>query len=128
MLAAVLMTAFLLCGCSQSTKEEISLAKSAKRREIYPTAATAEDALHAGELFVLEDEGVVQAAARINRIQVPGMQMQTGKYSDAQEDQIMVLHTLVVEPKSSGRGYGSAFVDFLLKICLRAGLPVPAYG
>ena len=61
-----------------STKEEISLAKSAKRREIYPTAATAEDALHAGELFVLEDEGVVQAAARINRIQVPGMQMQTG--------------------------------------------------
>ena len=30
-------------------------------RGIYPTAATAEEALRADELFVLEDEGVVQA-------------------------------------------------------------------
>lgn len=97
--------------------------KSAKRREIFPTAATAEDALHAGELFVLEDEGVVQAAARINRVQVPEYANADWEYSDAQEDQIMVLHTLVVEPKSSGRGYGSAFVDFYEKYALEQGCP-----
>ena len=33
-LAAVLMTAFLLCGCSQSAKEEISLAKAQNVAEL----------------------------------------------------------------------------------------------
>ncbi len=92
-------------------------------RGIYPTAATAEEALRADELFVLEDEGVVQAAARINRIQVPEYANADGEYSDAKEDQIMVLHTLVVEPKSGGCGYGSAFVDFYEKYALEQGCP-----
>lgn len=72
---------------------------------------------------MLEDEGVVQAAARINRIQVPEYANADWEYSDAQEDQIMVLHTLVVEPKSGGRGYGSAFVDFYEKHALEQGCP-----
>lgn len=92
-------------------------------RGIYPTAATAEEALRADELFVLEDEGVVQAAARINRIQVPEYANADWEYSDAKEDQIMVLYTLVVEPKSGGRGYGSAFVDFYEKHALEQGCP-----
>lgn len=33
-LAAVLMTAFLLCGCSRSAKEEISLAKAQNVAEL----------------------------------------------------------------------------------------------
>lgn len=33
-LAAVLMTAFLICGCSQSAKEEISLAKAQTSRSL----------------------------------------------------------------------------------------------
>ena len=35
----------------------------------------------------------------------------------------MVLHTLVVEPKSGGHGYGSAFVDFYEKHALEQGCP-----
>lgn len=49
-----------------------------------------------------KNEGVVQAAARINRVQVPEYANADWEYSDAPEDQIMVLHTLVVEPKSGG--------------------------
>ena len=45
------------------------------------------------------------------------------EYSDAPEDQIMVLHTFVVEPKSGGRGYGSAFVEFYEKYALEQGCP-----
>ena len=34
------------------------------------------------------------------------------RYPDAPEGEIMVLHTLVVEPAQAGKGYGSAFVQF----------------
>ena len=105
------------------TEEESGRTAIGWVRGIYPTAATAEEALRADELFVLEDEGVVQAAARINRIQVPEYANAEWEYREAPEDQIMVLHTLVVEPKSGGRGYGSAFVDFYEKHALEQGCP-----
>ena len=71
-----------------------------------------EDALDAGDLFVLESDGVVAAAAKINQIQVPEYANAQWRYPDAPEGEIMVLHTLVVEPAQAGRGYGSAFVQF----------------
>ena len=91
-------------------------------RGVYPTANTAQEALDAGELFVLEDEGKVQAAARINRLQVPEYANAKWEY-DAPEDRIMVLHTLVVDPVAGGHGYGSGFVDFYEKYALEQGCP-----
>ena len=52
------------------------------------------------------------AAAKINQIQVPEYANAQWRYPDAPEGEIMVLHTLVVEPAQAGRGYGSAFVQF----------------
>lgn len=40
-------------------------------RGVYPTADTARAALEADDLFVMEENGAVVAAARINKIQVP---------------------------------------------------------
>lgn len=80
-------------------------------RGVYPTAATARSALDRGELFVLEDQGRIAAAAIVNQTQVP-------EYADcpwtypAREEEVMVLHTLVVDPLAQGRGYGRAFVAF----------------
>lgn len=91
-------------------------------RNIYPTRRTAEEALEKGELFVLEDGGKVTAAARINQEQVP-------EYADAawdylcSPDEVMVLHTLVVDPQVSGRGYGTAFVNFYEEYALHCGCP-----
>lgn len=39
-------------------------------RGVYPTEETAREALDAGDLFVMEEDGAVVAAARINQAQV----------------------------------------------------------
>lgn len=93
------------------TREEEGLVSIGWIRGVYPTKETAEDALAKGTLFVCEEEGQVVAAAKIDRNQVP-------EYADcpwereALEEQVMVLHTLVVDPDVPRRGYGRAFVRF----------------
>lgn len=81
-------------------------------RGIYPTEDTARQALEAGELFVMEDEdGAVSAAAQINREKVPVYAQVPWKFQ-APAEQVMVLHTLVVDPERGGGGRGTAFVAF----------------
>lgn len=63
-------------------------------RGVYPTRATAQAALDAGELFVLESDGTVYAAGRINREQVP-VYAEVPWAHDAAPEQVLVLHTLV---------------------------------
>ena len=79
-------------------------------RAIYPTRKTAEDSLKRNDLFVMED-GVMVAAAIINQVQVPEYRLADWK-QDAPEDEVMVLHTLTVDPLRKGKGYGKAFVAF----------------
>ena len=92
-------------------------------RGVYPTEATAREALAAGELFVLEDAGEIAAAARINRQQVDVYALVDWRYP-AGDDQVMVLHTLTVDPLKSGRGYGRQFLKFYEDYALRHGCPV----
>lgn len=92
-------------------------------RDVYPTEATAREALAAGDLFVLEDAGRIVAAARINRIQVPAYAEVPWKYP-VSGDEVMVLHTLTVDPPLAGRGYGRAFVAFYEAYALENGCPV----
>ena len=91
-------------------------------RSVYPTMETARAALDAGELFVLEDGGIV-AAARINRTQVDVYAQVDWRYP-ATDDQVMVLHTLTVDPKRSGRGCGRQFLQFYEDYALSQGCPV----
>lgn len=80
-------------------------------RGIYPTRATAEGALERGELFVLEDEGRVVSAGIINRDQAEAYAQ--GRWvHELPADRVCVLHTLVVSPAASKKGYGKAFVCF----------------
>ena len=92
-------------------EEEAGRAVIGWARGVYPTRETAEAAVRAGDMFVLEDGGRIVAAARINQIQVPEYANAAWRYP-APDDQVMVLHTLVVSPAASGRGYGTAFVAF----------------
>ena len=104
-------------------REEQGQATTGWIRGVYPTKQTALDALDAGELFVmLQDERVV-AAAKINQIQVPEYKDASWTYPDAPEEQIMVLHTLVVDPACSGKGYGSEFVRFYEEYALEHHCP-----
>ena len=89
-------------------------------KDVYPTEATARAALDAGDLFVLEDGGRVVAAARINRVQMPEYALVDWKYP-AGNDEVMVLHTLAVDPLCFGRGYARRFLDFYDSYALENG-------
>lgn len=92
------------------TEEENKRASIGWIRGIYPTADTARRALENDELFV-EEEVEIVGAAIINQKQVDSYQGGNWKY-DAPDSEIMVLHTLVISPHFSGKGYGRRFVNF----------------
>ncbi len=91
-------------------------------RGVYPTRKTAEDALLRDDLFVAEDSGRVAGAAIINNCQVDTYSRANWLYK-ASDDEVMVLHTLVISPKTSGKGYGKQFVHFYEQYALSNGCP-----
>lgn len=92
-------------------------------RGVYPTERTALDALNAGTLFVLERDSAVAAAAKIDQNQVPEYVNAPWAASDAPPSQVMVLHTLVVDPQKAGKGCGTEFVRFYERYALERGCP-----
>ena len=91
--------------------EEMGLTSIGWRRGIYPTEKAALDALSRGDLFVFEDHGVIAATAVINQNQADEYAECMWRYP-ASDCEVMVLHTLAVDPKMKGRGIGSAFIRF----------------
>lgn len=89
-------------------------------RGVYPTADTAREAIEAGELYVLEADGRVAASARINQTQMPAYADVAWRYP-ADASQVMVLHTLTVDPACSGRGCARAFLAFYEDFALTHG-------
>ena len=80
-------------------------------RGIYPTRSTAEESQKRNDLFVMEDEGLIVATAIINQIQVPEYRFANWMHKVSDEN-IMVLHTLIVDPQQKAKGYGKAFVAY----------------
>ena len=80
-------------------------------RGIYPRRETAEAALKRNDIFVMEDEGAIVGSGIINKEQVDVYEKAKWKYK-AEDSEVMVLHTLVIDPNKSGKGYGKRFVDF----------------
>lgn len=91
-------------------------------RGVYPTRQTAEDAAEKGELFVLEDSGAILGAAIINNAQVDVYSGGNWEYA-AKDGEVCVLHTLVISPDASDKGYGKAFVAFYENYAKENGCP-----
>ena len=91
-------------------------------RGVYPTEQTALDALAAGTLYVLEDGGRVAAAAKLDQNQMAQYSQCTWRH-DAPPEQVLVLHTLVVDPTVKGKGYGTAFVAFYEQLARETDRP-----
>lgn len=88
-------------------------------RGVYPTEETAKSALMRGDLFVLV-EGKILGAAIINQIQMDSYK--EGKWQhEAEDEDVMVLHTLVISPDAMGKGYGKSFVSFYESYALSKG-------
>ena len=93
------------------SREEAGLSTTGWVRHLYPTRATAQDSIEAEDMFVLEIDGQVVAAARINQLQ--GEEYTHAAWSQQVDaSHVMVLHTLAVHPDAAGRGYGTRFVAF----------------
>ena len=92
-------------------KEEEGEVTTGWERGIYPRRETAEAALKKEEIFVIEDERELVGAGIINKEQVDVYAKAKWKFA-AKDSEVMVLHTLVINPDKSGRGYGKRFVDF----------------
>lgn len=90
------------------------------KENIYPTEKTARDAFVKNELFVLEEDGHILAAARINQEQMPEYAYCQWTYN-APDSEVMVIHTLVVDPDFTGSGIGSKFVRFYEELALKCG-------
>ena len=72
---------------------------------------------------MLTEDGVLAAAARINQTQMPVYSQAPWAWPEAPAEQVMVLHTLAVDPLRKGRGHGAAFVDFYERYAWERGCP-----
>lgn len=90
---------------------------------VYPIRATAEKSLERDDLFVYEDNGRILASAIINHEQVDIYAHCDWKYKAA-DDEVMVMHTLVVEPSETSKGIGKIFVEFYENYSRKAGCKV----
>ena len=91
-------------------------------RGVYPTADTVRAALERDDLFVMGEDGIIVAVAIINQVQVP--EYANCDWADhPPPDQVMVLHTLAVDPLAQSRGFGRAFVAFYEDYALSHGCP-----
>lgn len=103
-------------------EEEAGRSSTGWLRDVYPVRATAEQAVALGDMFVDEREDGILACGRINREQVDVYADVPWQY-EAGEEQVMVLHTLVVDPAAKGKGLGSAFVGFYEQYARDNGCP-----
>ena len=85
------------------TAEELGHSTTGWLRGIYPTEDVAAAGVRAGDMIVVEEDGEVCAAARINQEQCEEYAQITWEF-EAREEQVLVLHTLVVSPRTQGRG------------------------
>ena len=89
-------------------------------RGVYPERITAKEALNRDDLFVEELDGKIVGTAILNQIQVDVYKNVAWEY-DVPDDQVMVMHTLVIDPQTKGRGLGQAFAEFYEQYALQQG-------
>ena len=89
-------------------------------RGVYPTRVTAEAALTRGDLFVEERDGEVVGTAILNQTQVNAYFGAPWEH-DVPENEVMVLHTLVIDPSRKGAGLGQMFEVYYERYALSHG-------
>ena len=102
------------------TSEENGLTSIGWIRGVYPTKETAQASVNRGDMFVAEHNETIVGAAIINKLQVDAYKSADWHFK-AEDNKIMVLHTLVISPDNEGKGYGKKFVDFYEQYALNIG-------
>ena len=93
-------------------------------RGVYPERQTALEALARGDLFVqtavVQGKPTVVGTAILNQRQVDVYNQVCWKYR-VPDREIMVMHTLVIDPDVKGRGYGREFAQYYERYALENG-------
>lgn len=95
------------------------------QRGIYPERETAIAALKRDDLFVIEEgdkRGSIVGAGILNQLQVDVYAEGNWKY-EAKDDEVMVMHTLVIDPDQKGKGLGKQFIRFYEDYALAQNCP-----
>ena len=104
-------------------REEAGEVTTGWLRDIYPTRKTAESSIERGDMFVQENEaGEIVGTGIINQTQVDVYADGDWQFPAANEE-IMVLHTLIISVKSGHRGSGKGFLDFYENHAREMGCP-----
>ena len=92
---------------------------------VYPVEATALNALENEELFVYVDNltGRVRGSCILNKKQSSAYASGEWRYQ-AEDDEVMVLHTITVDPEYAGKGVGDALMDFYEEYAKGSGCSV----
>ena len=104
------------------TDEEAGKLSIGWQRGVYPTEQTAADSVAKGDMFVCERDGKIVAAAKINKEQVDVYEGADWEFP-APDEEVCVLHTLVVSPAAMTSGIGKEFVKFYEDYALETGCP-----
>lgn len=106
------------CYREHFAHEEAHGAYTVFKEGIYPTRKDAEKALRDDNLYVYTEDDAVLGSIIVN-----GMQPDEYKKIDwavkASEEQVRVIHLLMVRPCAAGKGVGSALVNFALETAKR---------
>ena len=102
------------------TWEEAGKGTIGWNRKVYPTAETARAALSRGDIYVLTVGGEVAGTAIINASQVDVYAQGDWSYP-ARDEEVLVLHTLVISPRMGGKGLGKAFVAYYEDLARKRG-------
>ena len=102
------------------TEEENGRATTGWIRGIYPEAQTINDALARDDLFIAETDGKITVSAILNQLQVDVYAGAAWQFP-AHDNQVMVMHTLVVDPDQKGKGLGKTMETFYENYALQNG-------
>lgn len=103
------------------SREEAGETTTGWLRDVYPVQETAEASVKRGDMFVQEDPGgEIIGTGIINQIQVDVYRDGNWRYA-ATDDEVMVLHTLVISGKVKRRGLGKEFLKFYEAYALEHG-------
>ena len=85
------------------------------KKGVYPTKDDAERAIYAGALFVYEENGTIVGSIIIDKVQP--IEYATIPWKEKlSEDEVMVIHLLMVRPSMSGKGIASSLIKFATEL------------
>ncbi len=92
--------------------EDTHIKYTSWQRGIYPTGDTARSGIEKDSLFIYEENGLTLASVILNHKQPPEYKKASWGCS-ASYKEILVIHTLCVDPEYSGSGIGTILVNFI---------------